>query len=247
MTDVKLFDHYSFRARLQPAFLTLVPLVIGVLAWAQPGAKWVTALWSLLGAAGFTFFLANIARNRGKSIEPELWKSWGGAPTTQLLRHSGPANPVLRERWHKHLSKLLGKPFPTADEEQTSPTKADEIYEAATRLHIGKTRDAKKYPFVYRDNVNYGFCRNLYALRKVGISAAVMGFLVSLGAIGWVLKQGKMDYLPWGCAVVCAALLQWWIFTVNSEWVRVPAMNFALHLLDSTEKVGPAKKDSQAS
>src|SRR5437899_7423873 len=118
MTDSKLFDHYSFRARLQPAFLALVPLALGAFAWAQPGAKWLTAIWSLLGAAGFTFFLANVARNRGKSIEPKLWESWGGTPTTQLLRHSGPGNSNLRERWHKQLSKLLGKPFPTPEEER---------------------------------------------------------------------------------------------------------------------------------
>ena len=30
MTNLKLFDHYSFRARLQPALLTLLPLAVGV-------------------------------------------------------------------------------------------------------------------------------------------------------------------------------------------------------------------------
>lgn len=157
-----VFDHYSFRARLQPAFLALVPLAVSVMAWAQPGTKWVTALWSLLGAAGFTVFLANVARNRGKSIEPKLWESWGGTPTTQLLRHRGEANPALRERWHQQLAKLLGRPMPTPEEEAENPNAADALYEAGTRLLIGKTYDAKSYPFVYRDNVNYGFCRNLY-------------------------------------------------------------------------------------
>ena len=127
MTEQKFFDHYSFRARLQPAFLTLLPLAMAAFAWAQPGAKWLTIIWSLLGAAGFTFFPANFARNRGKSIEPELWKSWGGTPTTQLLRHSYPEYSVLRERWHKQLSKLLNKPFPTAEEERHDPSRADEI------------------------------------------------------------------------------------------------------------------------
>src|SRR2546421_5900613 len=141
------FDYYSFRARLQPAFLTLLPIAIAAFAWAQPGAKWLTAIWSLLGAAGFTFFLANVSRNRGKHIEPKLWKSCGGTPTTQLLRHSGPANSVLRERWHKRLSKLLGRPFPSAEEERNNPVQADEIYEAATRLLIEKTRDTKAFPF----------------------------------------------------------------------------------------------------
>jgi hypothetical protein len=92
MTEKKLFDHYSFRARLQPAFLALLPIAIGVMAWAPPGAKWMTSIWSLLSAAGFTLLLANMARNRGKGIERELWKSWGGAPTTQLFRHRGEAN-----------------------------------------------------------------------------------------------------------------------------------------------------------
>jgi hypothetical protein len=87
----KLFDHHSFRARLQPAFLALLPIAIGAFAWAQPDAKWLTAIWGVLLSAGFTFLLANVARNWGKSIEPKLWNSWGGAPTTQLLRHSGPA------------------------------------------------------------------------------------------------------------------------------------------------------------
>jgi hypothetical protein len=146
MMKSNYFDHYSFRARLQPAFLALMPLAIGAIAWAQPGTKWVTSLWSLLAAAGFTFFLANVARNRGKSIEPKLWQSWGGAPTTQFLRHRGEANPVLRERWHQHLEKLLGRPMPTPTEELENPSAADALYEAGTKLLIRATYDAKAYP-----------------------------------------------------------------------------------------------------
>lgn len=242
MIDMKLFDHYSLRARLQPALLTLVPAALGALAWAPPGARWPATLWSLLGAVGFTFFLVNVARNRGKRIEPELWKSWGGTPTTQLLRHSGPANSVLRERWHKQLTKMLGKPLPTADEERANPAAADELYEAATRILIGKTRDTKNYPLVYKENVSYGFCRNLYALRGLGKTVAILGLLLSSGAGWWFLKTAKGDLLPWGCAVVCAALALWWFFTVTSEWVKVPAMNYAQHLFESCEKLSRTRK-----
>jgi hypothetical protein len=236
-----MFDHYSFRARLQPAFLALVPLGLAAFAWAQPGAKWMTAIWSLLGSAGFTFFLANAARNRGKKIEPELWRSWGGTPTTQLLRHSGPANSVLRERWHKQLAKLVNMPLPSADEEAKNPALADETYEAATRLLIGKTRDTKAFPFVYRDNVNYGFCRNLYALRRLGICLSLIGVLCSAAAGYWSLRLGKIDYLPWGCSAASGALLLWWLFTVTRSWVKVPAMNYAQHLFEGLEKLAPLK------
>jgi hypothetical protein len=235
-----LFDHYNFRARLQPAFLSLVPLAIAAYAWARPDAKWITALWSLLGSAGFTFFLANVARNHGKRIEAELWQSWGGKPTTLLLRHSGPENPVRREQWHKQLSKLYGKTLPTESEERENPVGADNEYDAATRLLIEKTRDVKAYPFVYRDNVNYGFCRNLYALRHVGILTSSLALLACLTAGFWALKAGKVDYSPWGSAVVCGALLLWWVFTITSDWVKVPAINYAQHLFDSAGKVATA-------
>lgn len=240
-----LFDYYSLRARLQPALLTLVPLALGTLSWSQPESRWVYALWSLLGTVGFTYFIANIARNRGKNIEPGLWKSWDGAPTTQLLRHSGTANSVLRERWHKQLSKLLGKPFPSIHEEKQDPAQADEIYAAVTRLLIGKTRDTKTFPLIYKESVSYGFCRNLYAMRGLGITATLLGFAASVSAGLWSLKEGKVEYLPWACAIVCAALLLWWIFTVTSEWVKVPAMNYAQHLFESTEKLTYARKMAQ--
>ena len=141
---MKLFDHYSFRARLQPALFTLLPAAIGIFAWTGPGVKWQSALWTLFGTVGGTFFLGILARSLGKQIEPGLWQSWGGPPTTQLLRHSGSGNPVLRERWHKCLSKLLGQPLPTAEEEAADPVSADEAYRAGTKLLINKTRDVKK-------------------------------------------------------------------------------------------------------
>jgi hypothetical protein len=236
------FDHYSFRARLQPAFLALLPLIIGALAWTEPGAKWFTLLGSLLSTAGLTFFLANFARNRGKAIEPELWKSWGGAPTTQLLRHSGPANSVLRERWHRELSKLLNKALPTPREEKEDPTGADELYDAATRILIEKTRDTRGFPFIYRDNVNYGFCRNLYALKNCGIAINLLGLIASGLAAYWSLRAEKLAYLPFVCSVICIGLLICWIFTVNSAWVKVPGMNYAHHLLQATEMLSDSSK-----
>jgi hypothetical protein len=248
MSALNLFDYYNFRARLQPAFLALVPLAIGVFAWAPPGAKWATALWSLLGSAGFTFFLANLARNKGKQLEPELWKVWGGGPTTALLRHAGTANPVLRERWHQQLAKASGLPLPTIDQERDDPRRADEMYEAATRILIGKMRDTRVYPFVFRDNVNYGFCRNLLALRKLALVCAAIGLCASSGSALWSWKSTFDNYPSLGCVAVNVALLLWWLFTVNSNWVKVPAMNYAQHLFEGLEKLAEpkARKPKQA-
>ncbi|SRR6266567_225761 len=241
VSNLNLFDHYSFRARLQPALITLLPAAIGVFAWTGPGDKGMSALWTLLGTAGTTYFLAITARNAGKQLEPKLWESWGGTPTTQLLRHSGPANPVLLERWHNQLARVVGVSLPTRDEETADPKKADQVYEAAVRLQIGKTRDTKAFPLVYKELVHYGSCRNLFALRKLGIVVSVLGTVTSAGAGVWSPNLGKSFLTPWVCTAVCLSFLAWWVTAVKSAWVKVPAFAYAERLFESTEKVVRAK------
>lgn len=241
MTNFNLFDQYSFRARLQPALLTLLPAAIGIFAWTGPGVKWQSALWTLFGTAGGTYFLAILARNVGKKMESGLWKSWGGAPTTQLLRHSGPANPVMRERWHKALSKLLGKPFPTSQEEGTDSIHADNIYDAAVKLQIARTRDTKKFQLLFKENMHYGFCRNLLAMRPTGITICVVGVVTSCAAGLWFIHLGEVQLRPWVCTGASALFLFWWIFTIKAAWVRIPTFAYAERLFESTERqsVGP--------
>jgi hypothetical protein len=241
MTDWKIFDHYSLRACLQPALLTLLPAALAVIAWTGPSRPWMSALWALFGTAGGTYFLAILARNQGKQFEQRLWQSWGGAPTTQLLRRSGQANPVLRERWHKCLAKLVGKAFPTAQEEVADPTVADQLYEAGIKLLINKTRAGKKFPLVYKENVQYGFCRNLYAMKTTGIIISFLSTVVSCAAGIWLSHNDGPQMIQWICMATSALFLFWWIFKVKSDWVKVPAFAYAERLLESTENISRAR------
>jgi hypothetical protein len=244
MTSLKLFDHYSFRARLQPALLTLVPAAVGIFAWTGPGVKWQSALWTLFGTAGGTFFLAILARNLGKQIEPGLWQSWGGSPTTQLLRHAGTGNPILRERWHKFFSKLLGKPLPTLQEEQADPNAADDLYNAGIKLLINKTRDVKKFHLLYKENVQYGYCRNLFAMRSMGLIISLLGSGACLAAGLWNAHVEDPKIYPWVCLAVDLVFLVWWIFTIKPAWVKVPAFAYAERLLESIENIPQTRKTS---
>ena len=237
MTKLKLFDHYSFRARLQPALLTLLPAAVGIFAWTGPGVKWQSALWTLFGTVGGTFFLAILARNLGKQLEPGLWQSWGGSPTTQLLRHAGTGNPILRERWHKFLSKLLGTPLPTLQEEQADPEAADDIYNAGIKLLINKTRDVKEFHLLYKENVQYGYCRNLFAMRSMGLIFTLLGSVACLAAGLWNTHVGDPKIYPWVCLAADLVFLAWWIFTIKPAWVKVPAFAYAERLLESIENV----------
>ncbi len=244
MADWKLFDHYSFRARLQPALLTLLPAALGIFAWTGSGVKWQSALWTLFGTVGGTFYLAILARNCGKQIEPDLWQSWGGSPTTQLLRHAGTGNPILRERWHKFLSKLLGKPLPTLQEEQADPKSADDIYNAGIKLLINRTRDVKKFHLIYKENIQYGYCRNLFAMRFMGLTFSLLGSGACLAAGLWNTYTGDPKIYSWVCLAADIVFLVWWVFVITPAWVRVPASAYAERLLESIENIPQPRKAS---
>lgn len=241
MSIFQLFDHYSLRARLQPALTTLLPLAFAIYSWWGPSRPWMSAIWSVAGTAGATYLLSTVVRNRGKQIEPELWKSWGGAPTTQKLRHNGASNSVLRARWHSYVSKITGRAVPTEEEERQDPEAADQIYEAGVKLVILKTRESKRFPLIYKENVQYGFCRNLYAMRTIGILLAAFGLVSSCGAIGYFQQQNAISAIPIVCAAANLLLLVLWVTRINGDWVKVPALAYADRLLEATEILSNAK------
>ena len=68
-------DPYTFRARIQPALVVVLPLGFLMFALLPEHPFFVTAFFALLGAAGGTAVVAQVGRERGRKKEPNLWKS----------------------------------------------------------------------------------------------------------------------------------------------------------------------------
>ena len=63
------FDRYDRNARLRPALFTILPILVSVAIWFPKIWSLFGALASLLVACGVTFLLAQLARQRGRSLE----------------------------------------------------------------------------------------------------------------------------------------------------------------------------------
>lgn len=227
----ELFDAYALKARLYPAFLCALPglAYIAVLLDA-PGAAGV---WlPLIGSVGLLFFLSNVVRSRGKKLEAALVEAWGGMPTTILLRCATTGNKPLRERRRRRLEKVLGESLPTEADERNAPENSDDRYVTAIRVLITRVRDsADKHPRVHEENINYGFRRNLLALKTpaVTILAVALAADVVIGVLTdqW-LKVGLLG------AIHLLALAAW-LLVVRAAWVREVADTYAERLLDTLE------------
>ncbi len=245
------FDQYTLRARFQPALLTVLPLGVLLSIW-MPGDSLATGgLSGLIGTGGGTALLAQVGRDRGSKKQSALWESWGGPPTTRLLRFRDSSNRVILTRWRAKLEKLLGRELPTAEEEAQDPVGADQQYEAAVNFLREATRDAYKFPLVFAENVNYGFRRNLWGLKPYGLVLAALATAASWGL--FLLSAGLPTAESWLDTVVMnpdgititrlvgsafnTAAIAVWLFFITPGWVRIPAEAYAQRLLGSLYKL----------
>jgi hypothetical protein len=235
----RFLDSYSVKARWSPVFLVAMPLLLACIALIPNLPAW-NKLWPLLGGAAVVVLIDQLGRDAGKRIQPGLWASWGGAPTTAALRHRDTPNPVLLARRHERLQALMGHALPTADEERADPAAADHAYGAATAILISRTRQRRKdFPLIFVENCNYGFRRNMLGLRPWGMWLALASALAVVAGIATTvvgITKFPEGLLAAVLAVSVVAFVIWWL-AVTPDWVRRVAESYADRLVEAVESL----------
>jgi hypothetical protein len=141
------------------------------------------------------------------------------------------------------LAQKLNETAPTAAQEQADPAAADGFYKRSGDWLRENTRNAKKFPLVLNENINYGFHRNLLALRTPGFYLNAM-IVILCGVVLYLrfpidlmrrFDQALITVI--GIAVLHAFYLA---FFVNEERVFQAARLYARQLLLSIETLNKA-------
>lgn len=233
-------DPYERVARLYPALLAILPLLIVQLTTSVLGKPLATQLGALLAACGVTYLLANVSRMLGKAQENKLYQAWGGIPSTQMLRHKNDLiDPHTKQRYHAFLAQKIKAEFPTHENESGSPKNADDIYRAGVKWLLGKTRDKKKFALLFKENISYGFHRNGFGLRWIGC-------LISMTAMVWLVIANQAYHahawlaLPAGqvmtMGIVIVTTLAWLTYFTEAR-VKQAAYAYAEMLLRSCDEI----------
>lgn len=233
MKDLAIADSYVRRARLQPAMIVALPVAIAALAWSSEANPGWGALWGLFVFCGGTALVAQLARDRGRTKEPTLFHAWGGKPTTRLLRHRDTTNPTLLERRHDKLRALVpGITIPTVEQEGADPESADTVYDACTAFLLEKTRKKDDFPLVFEENCNYGFRRNLWGMKPLGVVISLGGTVAVVLLLIANLRSGvALSPMILACTLVNLSLFLGWLVWIKPTWVRIPAEAYAERLL----------------
>jgi hypothetical protein len=162
-----LSDRYERKARLLPGLLLAAVPALTAGAVVHEFAAWYTAASSAVGVE----FLAAIvfghfARARGRRIEDELWKSWGGAPTIRWLRPwDQTCSDQQKSKWRGAIKRLTGLSVPASVPDGERQDNIDRQIADATRQLRYALRGKTEAAILATHNEDYGFARNLCGVR----------------------------------------------------------------------------------
>lgn len=233
-------DQYTRRARLKPAMLVALPIGLSTLTLFPDGAAAWTVVWGIASLCGGTALLTQVGRDPGRSKENKLFNLWDGKPTTRMLRHRDAQNQALLNGYHKKLQNLLPDiKIPTAEEEKVDPSMADQVYDRCVSYLREKTRNRTVFPLVFEENCNYGFRRNLWGMKPMGLALATLGAVVVCGLL-YVNYRATQTLTP-PLAVVSGIgnllLVYGWVFLITPSWVKITADAYAERLLAASDEM----------
>ncbi|MFC4035031.1 hypothetical protein ACFO3J_26690 [Streptomyces polygonati] len=233
---IGLFDRYSRHARVRPVLIAVLPVL---LVFAAELSAWADLrhLWVLIVLSGLPWLAEQMGRSRGKRLESELFRAWGGAPSVQLLRWRGPMNRTRLRHLRTNLQEIVGSSLrlPSEEEERADPEAADEVYEAVGAVLRVRARALPGAELVAIENREYGFRRNALGLRPVALATVAASLLA--GAL-WSFA-GPSREAPGSAALLFAALavnaglLAFWTLLVRPPWVEQAAWTYAERLLET--------------
>ncbi len=246
-------EPYDRQARLYPALLLIIPPVICLVGLISADLTVIQSSLALAFGFGGAFLLSQLARDAGKRRESILFAKWGGIPSVLIFRHCHPRfDSITKMRYHKQLSLLVsGTKKPTPADEKANPSAADEVYSAWSHYLRANARDPKVYPLLFQENISYGYRRNIWGLRPLGIIITSLCIMTAVGQI-WInyklSKQLSQEIVV--SLIVSLLFFNLWVFRFNSDWVRIPADAYAERLVETLEiiastSLSPSTKDKK--
>jgi hypothetical protein len=228
-------DRYDINARLKPALFVLLPLIITAAYWFPQTKTMFGATMSLLSACGLTYLLAQTARHLGRSVEKRMGDKAGRNHSARLLTHADATiAPETKARYHDYL-RTNGRSISTPEEEKIQPDIAFSRARSAVDWLLEHTRPNAKKTLIFGENIAYGYRRNLYGMKPLGLLVAAAA-IAGHGALLWLAPQHD-DALWLGICLEAglAAIFLLWCFVVTQSSVSDASLAYAEQLFNQCE------------
>ena len=224
-----MIDQYSLKARVYPIIIVFLPILILGFSISFKFESIYGYLASISVISLLAYLFSQLGRDLGKKREKNLWKNWGGAPTSIVMHDKNYINIATRQRYIDKLEVIC----PVEDKYDM-----DEKIKLWTKYLISKTRDTKKFNLLFKENISYGFRRNLLGLKPIGVAIALSATVFNLIlTTNWPLNINDIT-INWVISnFLFSIFILFWFFIVTIVWVKIPAFGYAERLFETVENI----------
>ena len=165
-------DRYQFRARIIPEFLTVFPLVIFIISFTSN----ILVLGFLSIALFFIFFQGHFSSRQGRKLERKLLENGKLKRNVVLIEELSQSE---RCQEIADLIELASQKATIANPLSTSEEK-DKNVKLLVDWLIEHTRDREKFPAVFDKLCDYGFYRNMLAMKWIAFMSLALAIKLPL-------------------------------------------------------------------
>lgn len=237
-----ILDRYTVMARVLPARVVALPFATIAYAWSPFDVTLAKGSLALTVFIAVGYALSHLVRDAGKRLEERLLVAWGGWPSTAVLRHRDTTfDAVTKSRFHQRAVDLGAvERMPSTSDETTDPAGADVVYSAVATWLRARTRNAKEFPLIFEENINYGYVRNALGAKWCGVGVAAFGVATDVAA-GWLGRpQG------WWGAAICVAVGVYLLTGVREAGLRRQSFTYAKRLIEAIDQLEAPKGVAKA-
>lgn len=227
MELLSIFDAYDRKARVLPSLIVLLPVLCTTfLSFPQVEHSPIFIAGSGVVSVALIYFFSHVVRSLGAIAEPALWESWGGPPSTRMVRwRDRTLADATKVQLRLAVEAHCGIRLPSMDVEAANPGTADQFINDAFRQVREFLRLSDEEGLWQKHNVEYGFARNLFGSRWLFIVLAVLS--ISVCAVAAQLNDSVSLSR---CAALNAFLILMWLpfmFGILPQMVKHAADRYA--------------------
>jgi hypothetical protein len=207
----KFLDEYELKARIAPGLIVALPLLVDAIYFAP-----ILSTLPIFAASGICtlaviYALGYLVRAEGREYEPTLWKLWGGPPSTILMRSSDTFfGAELKNAIRSAVMQEFALTLPTPAEERKNPTAADKAIADAFERVRAFLRRFDPTGIWQKNNIEYGFCRNLLGGRPHWTGIAIGALVVAIWRSATIHSGFLNPAVVVSCLSVACALYVGW-------------------------------------
>lgn len=229
---LNLFDAYNLRVRFSVGLILITPVIISIYLLIPDASNFSFTVIILILCFGLCNLMMSLSRFHGRKAIVKCFPKL--MPAQQMLMPNDKTlDPITKKRYHEFLSsKIKNLTFKNETVATLNSCKS------AVSWLISQTRDSNSFPLIKEETINFGFSKNLYGLKNLGIAiSAFLTILQTTIIIAKVhLKFGLVEYTNLIASTLISFLFTViWIFFINKEWVKNSGFKYAKTLLSACD------------